>query len=634
MSKFNRTKNTPSREEYGETTSLLSAQYSSSSSGGSVRSNKYDGLDQDHHGFAAEDDATSSPNFSSPMQQASINHDPHEQLLSDSKELKSTKKSGIFTRLFSRNVNDVKKENYFEEKEEREATKQVITQVSLQEKVHGLIIDLSYALGIFGVPSHRLEMHLKTLLGYFPYEKCQFRYSPTSLWFCFTPNFKNTEYNEQDGIISHDREEYLSQSKFYVVKLDEYDLEDMDLIKLCELDQLASEIPGLIEMTDNSPEALVTLIDDLRDKIRTIISRYSLWKTSIQLYIANVISSSAWVLYYDGSWMEVLCGFIVGLATGVFTVISEKYPSFNRVNPFVSAIVAGTVASLMKVIFSKLMSDEDRGKYPFSVFLVTLCALFGLLPHVSFTNGISELATKNLVSGSTRVFYAFVLILQMGFGIVVADKISYLFNISMLQEKYFKDGADGREELPLWLGCVCLPSIILGNYLDYKLPIVFRNPNAEQHLYNETDRFRTLSGFYHFVVRKILSIHLPTFAFIVFASYAVYIVTTVSDDYVGEEMSCLLGAFFGGIIANIYAYISNRPELVVSINVLDLLVPSTYGVTGIAKFYNRGQDDELQSGVKFIADLLVIHLSLSIGLLLADLVSPKQKSKNGAFTIV
>lgn len=133
----------------------------------------------------------------------------------------------------------------------------------------------------------------------------------------------------------------------------------------------------------------------------------------------------------------------------------------------------------------------------------------------------------------------------MGFGIVVADKISYLFNISMLQEKYFKDGADGREELPLWLGCVCLPSIILGNYLDYKLPIVFRNPNAEQHLYNETDRFRTLSGFYHFVVRKILSIHLPTFAFIVFASYAVYIVTTVSDDYVGEEMSCLLGAFFG-----------------------------------------------------------------------------------------
>lgn len=87
--------------------------------------------------------------------------------------------------------------------------------------------------------------------------------------------------------------------------------------------------------------------------------------------------------------MEVLCGFIVGLATGVFTVISEKYPSFNRVNPFVSAIVAGTVASLMKVIFSKLMSDEDRGKYPFSVFLVTLCALFGLLPHVSFTNGIS-----------------------------------------------------------------------------------------------------------------------------------------------------------------------------------------------------------------------------------------------------
>jgi len=134
----------------------------------------------------------------------------------------------------------------------------------------------------------------------------------------------------------------------------------------------------------------------------------------------------------------------------------------------------------------------------------------------------------------------------MGFGIVVADKISYLFNISMLEENYFiTNGQDDREELPLWLGCLVLPVIIFGNYLDYKLPLIFKNPYAEQHYYREEDWCYSLSSFYYFIIRKIKSVHLMTFSFIVIVSYVVYAVTTVTDDYVGEEMSALLGAFMG-----------------------------------------------------------------------------------------
>ena len=136
----------------------------------------------------------------------------------------------------------------------------------------------------------------------------------------------------------------------------------------------------------------------------------------------------------------------------------------------------------------------------------------------------------------------------MGFGIVVADKISYLFNISMLEENYFKNGQDDREELPLWLGCLCLPTIILGNYLDYKLPIVFKDPNSEQHFYSDNDVFYNFTTFYHYMIRKIKTIHLPTFGFVVLVSYAVYVTTTVTDDFVGEEMSCLLGAFIGRLL--------------------------------------------------------------------------------------
>ncbi|EFC38662.1 predicted protein [Naegleria gruberi] len=383
--KLNQNNNTVNNV-YGETTGLLSAQYSSSTSGGSPPSNNQE---------KANTIFSELSSFKPPEGEHNLNPIRSDFAIMKKQSFK-------------------KEEDYFTKQNEEKKP----VQISLQEKVHGLFIDLSYALGIYGVPSHRLEMHLKTLFDCFPLEKCEFRYTPSSLWFCFTPNFnlnRNDEYEEGDGIVTHNSNAYLSKSKFYVVKLDEYDLEDMDLVKLCELDQLASEIPELMAVTENNPESLSNLIDDLRGRIRTIISRYSFVRSAIRLFIANLISASMWVMYYDGSWMEMLCGLIVGIATGILVVIAEKYPSFNRVNPFISAIVAGTVASLTKVIFSKMLTEEDRGKYPFSVFLVTLCALFGLLPHVSFTNGISELATKNLVSGSMRVFYAFVLILQVCF---------------------------------------------------------------------------------------------------------------------------------------------------------------------------------------------------------------------------
>jgi len=377
-------------KEPGEKTSLLSARYSSASSG-------------------------SSANEHSPLQPIREESEEENGLIGKLRK---------FSRKIIQNRIEIPMRDVKEEQPIQHAPTLKIPHVnspmntSLQDKVHGLIIDLSYALGIYGIPSHRLEMHLKTLLDIFPFEKCQFRYTPSSLWFCFTPNFEldnDSDYRTGDGIITYAEESFLSKSKFYVVKLDDYDLEDMDLIKLCELDQLASEIPQYISLIDQTPEAVSDLIDDLRDRIRTIISRYSFLTTSIRIFLANIISSSMWVLYYDGSWMEMVCGFIVGIGMAVLGILAERFPSFNRINPFVSAIVAGTIGSLVKVVFSKALSEEYRGKYPFSVFLVTLCSLFGLLPQVSFTSGISEFATKNLVSGATRIFYAFVLILQVCF---------------------------------------------------------------------------------------------------------------------------------------------------------------------------------------------------------------------------
>ncbi|KAL9641436.1 hypothetical protein ABK040_013364 [Willaertia magna] len=519
-------------------------------------------------------------------------------------------------------------------------------------KVHALFVDLAYALGIYGINSSRLEMHINRLRKALPFIEVHFRYTPTSIWICFTPkpieeniqptvnlqkeeeqlkdegyieklyNYHHVTRNSYNNLLTDsNHDSFLRKSKFYFIKLDEYDdLEDMDLVKLCELDQLAFNFPQ--QLAISGMDELNEMIDDLRERIRSIISNYSFFRASVSIMIANIISAGCWTLYYDGSYIEMFCGFIVGIWMGILSAISEKYPSFLRVLPFMSAVVAGLVASLLKLFFSHVMSNELRQKYPFSVFLITLCSLFNLLPGVSFTSGIS--ASKNLVSGAVRIFFGFMTILQMGFGILVADKISYLFNMSLTKnDDYFLQGDKDREDLPLWIGCSFLPFILIGNYFDYKIPLVFRNP------YFEGYHFLSKPSFLTRTVRAFKNIHWTTLIANIVVSYAVYIITTIADDLFGEEMSALLGAFVAGAIGNAYSYFTNKPELLVSICGLDYLVPSTYGAVGIAKFYSRGSEgtDELKSGISFIADLLVIHLSMSIGLLLADLCVPSRKER-------
>ncbi len=99
---------------------------------------------------------------------------------------------------------------------------------------------------------------------------------------------------------------------------------------------------------------------------------------------------------------------VLGLLVGVMNEVAAFSTNFSKVLEPVVAIFAA--------FFARLFIEYVR---PACFASIVLATIVWYLPGLSLTIGVAELATRNLISGTSRIFYAMLIALELGFGMAV-----------------------------------------------------------------------------------------------------------------------------------------------------------------------------------------------------------------------
>jgi uncharacterized membrane protein YjjB (DUF3815 family) len=233
--------------------------------------------------------------------------------------------------------------------------------------------------------------------------------------------------------------------------------------------------------------------------------------------------------------------------------------------------VAALVATFIATAFAARVT-------PVSTSLTVLAGLIVLIPGLTLTTAMTELATRHLSSGTARLSGAFVVFLTMVFGVAVGGKLGQL--------AFGSSAAAVAASPPGWTVLIALAV----------------TPAA-------------------FVVLQ--RAHLSDLGWITAGGWIAYGAARAGASLLGVELSAFTGAFAVGAAANLYALLRDRPSQIVLVPAILLLVPGSFGFRSVSELLNR----DVLTGVETAFTMVFIATGIVAGLLLANVLVPRRRAE-------
>ena len=397
----------------------------------------------------------------------------------------------------------------------------------------GFVLELGRALHRAGHPAQRLEDMLGAIsdrLGLFNH---QFFSTPTSIMASFGP---------------------LGRQRTHMLRVTPG---EVNLGTLAALEQVALEVA----QGRMSPVEGVVAID-------RITSAPSLYGAGLTTVAYGVVSGAA-TQFLGGGVHEVAVAALLGLALGVLALVTRGRPRLGRVfEPVAAFVVSAGALGLARAIA------------PLSVLIATLGGLIVLLPGLTLTVAMSELATRNLASGTARISGAFMTFLAIAFGVALGNRVGgAVFGVLP---------ATASGPLPAWSAYVAVVAAGLG------FVVVLR---AE-----------------------------PRDAFWIVAIGALGVIGgRAGAATMGVELGTFAGALAVGLAGSAYERLKRRPAAVVSVPGILLLVPGSVGFRGLTSLIER----QAVAGIETIFSMILTVVALVAGLLIAAAVIPERRMSLG-----
>jgi len=325
--------------------------------------------------------------------------------------------------------------------------------------------------------------------------------------------------------------------------------QELDLSRLTELHRL---VRGIAEGGLTAPEA--------SRRLRELRRPRELW-SPVRWAIAQALSAAGAAAILQGGWPEIATAGGLGALLGLFLSASERTSSLQSIEPLVAGIVSAAAVGLVSATVHPVVS-----------YIPTLAAIVTLLPGLSLTIAINEVAHGHTVAGSSRLTGVMMTLIQLGLGVAVGQRVA----VSLA-------GPSPAVE-PLSVGTAVLAvaaALVVGTFAV-------------------RSRAR----------RQDLPVLLLTAGIGLAASKA-------GTQYLGTELGVCAAAWLVGTIGNGVSRLGNIPAATTILPALLLLVPGSLGFSSISSFIAT----DVVVGLQGALSMVLIALSLVTGLLLASLTT-------------
>jgi uncharacterized membrane protein YjjP (DUF1212 family) len=390
------------------------------------------------------------------------------------------------------------------------------------------LIELSRALGSYGTAAHRLEGVI-TLCAHELGIECHVFSTPTSVFLSV----------EHDGIQST----YLSR----------IDSGEVNLSKLRRFDELFNAV------IDGRISARAGI-----KKIKQIVHEKDPVPAWISILSSGGIATSA-AVFFGGGVTEMLAGGVIGLMIGILGLFIGRKREYARLMEFLAGFIAAFIAG-----------GISHWTGPYATGIALLAGIIIFIPGLTLTISMTELATRNVVSGSARFFGAMMIFLLIGFGVAAGNQASSVL----------LDPPAPVEPQSLAQGWKVLAAFVS----SLLFVIIFR---------------AKWSDAWGMIIAVFVSYYSARFGSVQF----------------GTEMGICFAALCVGGLANSYARATDRPSAIIMLPGLLMLVPGSIGFKSIQLFMHN----DTVSGVQSAVSVLVLASALVVGLLLANVVIPPRK---------
>jgi uncharacterized membrane protein YjjP (DUF1212 family) len=409
----------------------------------------------------------------------------------------------------------------------------------VDESAIGFVLALGRALHRYGTPAHRLEDGLRTCCRLLGLEAEVFT-TPTAIILSFgRPTELRTRMLRVEG-------------------------GELDMGKLALVDEVADEVAARRISPDDGARRLDAIIHGPPQFGRAFAT------------LMQGVTSAALAVFFGGSLQDIALAGAIGLLLGVLAQFLARSTDQARVLELVAAAFAAFVASVV----SSAWHDVNPS-------LVEVSSLVILLPGLSLTVAMTELATRNLIAGTARLMSAVIVLLELVIGVAIGERLaSALVHVHQA----------APAALPAWASWAALVASALG-------------------------------------VAVVLQARPRAFVWIVLASAVGYVGTLAGTAWLGgvagtggaTSQTALIGVMVGalalGVMSNLYARWLRRPAQIVQVPAVLLLVPGTTGFQGMASLL----DKDTMTGVETLFAMFVVAIAIVAGLLVANaIVSPRR----------
>lgn len=324
----------------------------------------------------------------------------------------------------------------------------------------------------------------------------------------------------------------------------------VDLDAIARLDGLVQDaLHGRLDADD----ALVALGD---------VQDHPLHRPWPVVLAAYAIAGTALTPVLGGGWREAGAAALVGLVVGAIALSTSRTA---RTEPMVAPIAA-VAASFFAALLVRLGVDASAD-------VVTLAALVTLLPGMTLTIGMRELATEHLQSGVANTASALVQLFGLAFGVAVGHSIA---------SNWFGD-VRGPAPSPAWLGLQLGAALLAA--LAFTVTLRARSRDA-----------------------------------LVMGAAACLAVgaNEVGAMLFGDEAAVFVASVVVGVTGGLVGTFLRRSALVFVVPGVLMLVPGSAGFSSVLQLLS----DQTVSGITAGFDTFVTAMSIAYGLMVATVLLP------------